>query len=106
MDAATRENFLHGARNNRLFDIWSIVHLLTGVAMGWVIDPFVALVLMIAWEPFEIFLLGPAVKRLTGKTFGYESFRNSMSDILFDAAGVAIGAYLLSAVASPPFHWF
>lgn len=106
MEAETKEKLFHGARNNRLFDLWSIVHLLTGVLMGWVMDPFLALVLMIAWEPFEIFVLGPSLKRWTGITFGYESFRNSLSDMLFDAAGVALGYYALRALADPPFLLF
>jgi hypothetical protein len=92
-------------RNDVLFDSWSIVHLLSGAAMGWLVQPFVALSLMVLWEPLEILLLSPLLAR-RGIKFGYESFRNSLSDIFFDVAGVALGVWLLTALVSPPFHLF
>jgi hypothetical protein len=92
-------------RNNVFFDIWSIVHLLTGVLLGWIMSPFIALVIMIAWEPLEIFVLSPVLRRF-GIIFGYESLRNSLSDIVFDALGVALGAYLLIEMLEPPFKLF
>jgi hypothetical protein len=92
-------------RNDALFDAWSIVHLLTGVAMGWIMPPFIALTLMVLWEPFENLLLSPFLARY-GIHFGYETLRNSLSDIVFDTVGVAIGFYLLSQLAPPPFYLF
>lgn len=92
-------------RNSNLFDIWSVVHLLTGVAMGWVMDPFVALALMVLWEPFEILILSPQLAK-KGIVFGHESLRNSLSDIFFDVVGVAIGASVILSISEPPFSLF
>jgi hypothetical protein len=89
-------------RNDSLFDGWSIVHLLTGVAMGWVLSPFVALLLMVLWEPLEILVLSPILAKF-GIVFGYETLRNSLSDIFFDAIGIIIGAYILGSIVNPPF---
>lgn len=93
-------------RNDRLIDVWSGVHVVTAMAMGWVMDPFVALVILILYEPLEIFILCPISMRLFDYPFGYESWRNSFSDIVFDAVGVAIGYLGLTAVHAPPFHLF
>lgn len=92
-------------RNGVLFDIWSIVHFVTGVGMGWLMDPVVAIVLMVAWEPLEVFVISPLVARL-GITFGYEKLSNSLSDIVFDSFGVLVGAFALTALLPPPFHLF
>lgn len=91
-------------RNGNLFDIWSVVHLGTGILAGWIMPPFIALSLMVLWEPFEVLLLSPLLDK-RGITFGYESLRNSLSDILFDVIGVALGA-TLGTVAAAPFHLF
>lgn len=99
----TREKLLHGARNDRLFDLWSLVHVATGILLGWVMDPFIALVIMILWEPLEIFVLNPISMRLFDYPFGFESWRNAVSDIVFDAVGIAIGFYGVRAVWDPPF---
>ncbi len=93
-------------RNDRVIDVWSAVHLTTAVLMGWVMDPFIALLLLIAYEPFELFVLYPASMKLFNYPFGYESWRNSWSDIQFDAAGVAIGYFALRRVAEAPFTLF
>jgi hypothetical protein len=92
-------------RNNAFFDGWSIIHLLTGVIMGWVMSPFIALLLMILWEPLEILVLSPILAKF-GIIFGYETLRNSLSDIVFDIVGVIIGAYILTALLEPPFFLF
>ena len=92
-------------RNGNLFDIWSIIHLTNGIMLGWLMAPFVAIVIMILYEPLEIFIISPILARY-GIAFGYESIRNSLSDIVFDATGVAIGAYILGAWLEPPFHLF
>ena len=79
--------------------------MMTGIAMGWLMDPFIALVLMVLWEPFEILLLSPFLARYK-IIFGHETLRNSLSDIIFDAAGVMIGVWVLTRLISPPFHLF
>lgn len=94
-----------GHRNDTLFDAWSIVHLLTGIWFGWIMTPFVALVIMVLWEPLEIFILSPLLAKV-GIEFGYESLRNSLSDIVFDIIGIVIGVWVLSAVIDPPFFLF
>jgi len=106
MDEGRKERLFHGARNDALFDLWSLVHLATGIVFGWVMDPFVALVFMILWEPLEIFVLNPLAMTLFGTEFGYESWRNAVSDIVFDAAGVGIGYYALRALVDAPFTLF
>jgi hypothetical protein len=92
-------------RNDLLFDNWSIVHCLTGVALGWMMSPFVALLIMVLWEPLEILVLSPFLAKF-GITFGYETLRNSLSDIFFDAIGIIIGAYIIGSIFNPPFFLF
>jgi hypothetical protein len=92
-------------RNDSLYDRWSLVHLVTGILLGWIMAPFVALSVMVLWEPLEIFVLSPLLSRF-GIVFGYESLRNSLSDIVFNFLGVALGAWVLTAIAIPPFHLF
>lgn len=92
-------------RNGNFFDLWSIIHFSTGVLLGWLLDPFVALVIMVLWEPLEIFVISPFLMRFN-VIFGYETLRNSLSDILFDTLGVIAGAVVLTTIISPPFHLF
>lgn len=102
----SKRNPKHGlARNNQLLDGWSLVHCLTGVFMGWVMPPQVALILMAAWEPFEIFVISPIVARW-GIVFGHETLKNSLSDIIADTLGIIIGAFLLTRFIDPPFYLF
>lgn len=68
-------------------------------------NPVIALSIMVLWEPIEIFVLSPLLAR-RGITFGFESLRNSLSDIVFDTVGVLIGAFVLGALISPPFYLF
>jgi len=77
----------------------------TGVVLGWVMNPLVALLIMILWEPLEIFVLSPLLGR-RGIVFGYESLRNSLSDIVFNVIGVLLGAQVLAALSVPPFRLF
>jgi len=67
--------------------------------------PFVAMALLIAWEPFEILVLSPILAKF-GIVFGHETLRNSLSDIVFDAVGVLAGALLLAALVTPPLLLF
>jgi CBS domain containing-hemolysin-like protein len=102
----TAREFLQARpRNDRFFDIWSLGHLTLGIVGGWVMDPLVALLALVVWEPLEILVLSPFLARF-GIEFGHETLRNSLSDIAFDSLGIAIGFWGLTAIADPPFHWF
>lgn len=92
-------------RNGNLFDTWSIVHLCTGIVFGWLMNPFAAMVLMTLWEPFEIMVLSPLLAK-RGIVFGYESLRNSLSDIVFNTAGILLGDILLKQFIDSPFQFF
>jgi hypothetical protein len=92
-------------RNNKLFDAWSVVHFCSGVAFGWVMPPVTALLLLILWEPVENLLLSPFLAKF-GITFGYETIRNSLSDIFFDTVGVMFSIFILLRYVEPPFHLF
>jgi hypothetical protein len=92
-------------RNDALFDNWSIVHFTTGVAFGWIMSPFIALLIMVLWEPLEILVLSPILAKF-GIVFGYETLRNSLSDIFFDTMGIILGAYILGSLVNPPFFLF
>lgn len=96
----------HRERNDSLADWWSLTHLMYGVLAGWLMDPFVGLLILVLWEPLEILVLSPLMERLFGIRFGFETLRNSLSDIVFDAAGVAIGFWLLRRIVAPPFQVF
>lgn len=96
----------HKGRNNKFFDIWSLVHLGVGVVFGWLVEPFAALAIMVIWEPVEILLLSPFLAKNFTIKFGQESLKNSLSDVVFDALGVAIGAYLLASILKAPLHIF
>ena len=90
-------------RNQAVFDVWSIIHLATGVLLGWIMSPFIALLLMVLWEPFEVLILSPMLAK-RNIIFGRESLQNSLSDIFFDALGVGLGFWLLANLFSPPFY--
>jgi len=71
--------------------------------MGWLINPWVSLGVMAAWEPLEIFVLSPLLAKFDIE-FGYETWRNFFSDIFFDILGVVVGYFLLSYLVEPPFR--
>ncbi len=81
-------------RNDDLFDYWSIVHLLTSFGLAMIIDPFFALLLVVAWEPLEILVLSPLLAK-RGILFGHETLKNSLSDIVFDIVGVLVAYVIL-----------
>jgi len=83
-------------RNNALFDGWSIAHLMSGIIMGWLLAPWLAILLLILWEPIEIFWLSKLLKRYK-LVFGHETLQNSLSDIVVDVVGVIIGFLILRA---------
>lgn len=103
--APTKQKPAKPPRNGALFDGWSIVHLSTGVLFGWIMNPLVAFVIMTAWEPFEILVLSPFLARF-GIVFGYESLRNSLSDIFFNTMGILLGAWFLSNLVEAPIKLF
>lgn len=92
-------------RNDKLYDGWSIVHLCSGIAFGWLMPPFIALVLLVLWEPLENLVLSPILAKFN-IVFGYETIRNSLSDIFFDTIGVLIGSQILLKIIIPPFNLF
>lgn len=92
-------------RNDAFFDTWSVVHLSTGILLGWIMPSLTALIIMILWEPLEIFVISPILAH-HGIIFGFETLRNSLSDIVFDTFGVIVGAYVLTEHFIPPFHLF
>lgn len=92
-------------RNGNLFDMWSLVHLGFGLILGWLIPPVIAILLMVAWEPIEIFVLSPILGHF-GIIFGFENLRNSLSDIVFDVLGVLLGTLVFRLLVDPPFQLF
>ncbi|MFA5004085.1 MAG: hypothetical protein WC498_02295 [Candidatus Saccharimonadales bacterium] len=94
-----------GKRNTKLFDTWSLVHLASGLLTGWLVDPFIGLIILVLYEPFENFILSPILWRFN-ISYGYESIQNSLSDIFFDCIGVALGYYILQSLITPPFRLF
>ncbi|QQS18067.1 hypothetical protein IPL68_05490 [Candidatus Saccharibacteria bacterium] len=76
-------------RNDKLFDKWSLVHVVSSGALAWLIGPLPAFIIVTLWEPFEIFILSPVLAKL-GITFGYETWRNSLSDIAFNTIGILL----------------
>jgi len=96
---------MSGKRNDKLFDGWSVVHLFSGIVLGWVMSPFVALILLVLWEPLEIFVFSPFLSQFK-IVFGHETLKNSLSDIIFDTAGVIIGTTFLTMLFVPPFYFF
>jgi cytochrome b len=85
--------------------IWSVIHFFTSVIFGWLMNPLVALMIVVLWEPFEVLFLSPLLAK-RGILFGHESIRNTLSDIVFDCLGVAVGYYLLTEALTPPFNLF
>jgi len=80
-------------KNAALFDFWSIVHIFIGVVLVYFLSPFLALILMVLWEPFENLILSPLLAK-KGILFGHETLANSLSDIVFDVIGVSVGYFL------------
>lgn len=83
-----------GERNDAYADLWSITHVLWGLLLGLLLHPFLALVILVLWEPFEVLIISPLAARF-GVEFGHEGVRNSLMDILFDALGVALAVWFL-----------
>ncbi len=80
-------------RNDSLVDIWSLVHVVSSAGLAWLIGPVATFILVTLWEPFEIFVLSPLLAK-RGIVFGYETWRNSLSDIIFNTLGISAAAVL------------
>ena len=87
-------------RNDRLVDVWSATHFGWAALLAMAIGPWWALALMLAWEPFEILVLGPLLSR-KGIAFGHETWRNAASDAVFDTAGVLFAFVVLLPLWDP-----
>jgi hypothetical protein len=96
---------LEHRRNDALYDGWSLLHILYAMLLAWVMPPFIALTIMVLWEPLEVLVISPFLAR-HGIVFGFESVRNSLSDIFFDVLGVFLGVYVLAKLFDPPFFLF
>lgn len=100
--AANARRLGRRVRNNRLFDIWSLAHVAWGLGLGIFLGPWWAFGILVAWEPFEILLLGPWLARW-GIPFGHETWRNSLSDVVFDGLGAGL-AFVAVLPAWNPFN--
>lgn len=98
--SANAKRLARRVRNDRLVDWWSASHFAWGFALAMLVGPVWSFALMVAWEPFEILLLGPLLSR-KGIAFGHETWRNSVSDILFDGAGAALAYVVLLLLWDP-----
>jgi multisubunit Na+/H+ antiporter MnhB subunit len=78
-------------RNGKLVDIWSLTHILWGLVFAYYFPPFLAFLLLAAWEPFENLVLSPFLWRYFNVNFGHESLQNALSDIFFDGIGILLG---------------
>lgn len=82
-------------RNGRLIDWWSLVHFVVSALLATLINPVWALIITAAWEPLEIFIISPMLAKIN-VDFGYETLRNSISDILFNTLGVLAAIFFLN----------
>jgi hypothetical protein len=55
----------------------------------WWLGPVPAFIIATLWEPLEIFIISPWLMK-RGIVFGYETWRNSLSDIVFNTLGIFI----------------
>jgi len=81
------------SKNKKLIDWWSFVHLVSSAGLALVLGPAIGLIVALLWEPLELFVLSPLLAK-RGIDFGNESWRNVVSDIVFDSIGVGFVALL------------
>ena len=86
---ANAKRLARRVRNDKLVDGWSATHFAWGAGLAMLVGPLWSFAILAAWEPFEILVLGPLLSR-KGIAFGHETWRNSVSDLVFDAAGAAV----------------
>lgn len=87
-------------RNERLVDWWSLTHLAWAAGLVFLVGPFWSLVLMTIWEPLEVLVVSRLAARW-GISFGHESLKNSLTDHVFNVAGVLLGAVLAQGPRFP-----
>lgn len=74
-------------------DWWSLTHVAWGLVLSAVVGPFLAVVVLSLWEPFEVLLLSPWAAR-RGLNFGHEALQNSLLDLVFNIIGVLMAVFL------------
>lgn len=62
--------------------------MVSSAGLAWLIGPVAAFIVVTLWEPLEIFVLSPLLAK-RGIVFGYETWRNSLSDIVFNTLGIS-----------------
>lgn len=82
------------------------MHFLTGASLGWIMNPLLALALMVLYEPFEVLVLSQFLYDNFGIVYGNEALINSITDIVVNTAGVAVGYHILRKRYPPPFVLF
>lgn len=92
--------------NNQLIDFWTLVHFSSGAALGWIMNPLWAIVILTLYEPYEVYILFPFLYENFGIVFGNETYINSVSDIVVNTLGVAFGYFYLRKRSPPPFTLF
>ncbi len=92
--------------NNQLIDFWTLAHFGSGAALGWIMHPLLAIALLTLYEPYEVYILFPFLYENFGIVFGNETYINSVSDIIINTIGVAVGYYSLRKRYPPPFTLF
>jgi uncharacterized membrane protein YjgN (DUF898 family) len=80
-----------------LVDWWTLTHVVWAAVLTCFVGPFVAVVALTLWEPFEVLVLSQFMAR-KGFNFGHEDIRNSLVDLVFNILGV-----LLTTFAVLPF---
>ncbi len=71
--------------------------MLNAIILCLLLGPMWAFVITVLWEPFELFIVSPLAAKF-GIVFGYETIRNTLSDIIFDAMGVGLGILLFKTI--------
>ena len=84
----------HHRKHPNWFDLWTLTHIAWGIVLVLFITPVWALSILVLWEPLEVGVLGPFLRRF-GIIFGDEALKNSLGDIIGDVVGVLIGLYLV-----------
>jgi hypothetical protein len=64
--------------------------------LTWLIGPVYAFAIVTLWEPLEIFVLSPLLAK-RGIIFGYETWRNSLSDIVFNTIGIVFAYFIVNS---------
>ncbi|MDQ2973269.1 MAG: hypothetical protein M3Q79_02200 [bacterium] len=72
--------------------------MLNAVILCLLLGPVWAFAITVLWEPFELFVVSPIAAKF-GIVFGYETIRNTLSDIIFDAIGVGLGFVFIRTIS-------